>query len=228
MSASNIDGPLLVERQIEVSKLAESFRRAREVDWPYTYWMVESCLSSRLIDELMDLPFDPAVLAGRSGKRELHNASRNYFDERALATLPVCATIARMFQCPTVTDVIKSEFNADITNCFLRIEFVQDVDGFWLEPHTDLGVKKFTFLLYLSDLAQHVGLGTDIYDQAHEWVARVPFGKNRGMIFVPSANTYHGFEKRPIEGVRTSLVINYVTQDWRARNQLAFPNQPIA
>ena len=40
-------------------------------------------------------------------------------------------------------------------------------------------------------------------------------------------NTYHGFEKRPIKGVRTSLIINYVTNEWRAREQLSFPETPI-
>jgi len=45
---------------------------------------------------------------------------------------------------------------------------------------------------------------------------------------VPGDNTYHGFEKRPIEGVRISLIINYVTDEWRAREQLAFPEEPIA
>jgi hypothetical protein len=28
--------------------------------------------------------------------------------------------------------------------------------------------------------------------------------------------------------VRTSLIINYVTNEWRAREQLAFPEAPIA
>ena len=48
------------------------------------------------------------------------------------------------------------------------------------------------------------------------------------MMFVPSDITYHGFERRPIEGVRKSLIINYVTDEWRAREQLAFPDTPIA
>jgi hypothetical protein len=56
----------------------------------------------------------------------------------------------------------------------------------------------------------------------------LPFASNGAMIFVPSNNTYHGFERRPIKGVRTSLIINYVTNEWRAREQLAFPEAPIA
>jgi hypothetical protein len=48
------------------------------------------------------------------------------------------------------------------------------------------------------------------------------------MVFVPSNGTFHGFEKRPIKGVRISVIINYVTNEWRAREQLSFPDQPIA
>ena len=51
---------------------------------------------------------------------------------------------------------------------------------------------------------------------------------NGAMIFVPTSNTYHGFEPRQIDGVRKSLVINYVTNDWRAREQLAYPETPVA
>ena len=50
----------------------------------------------------------------------------------------------------------------------------------------------------------------------------------REVAFVPSGITYHGFEARRIEGVRKSVIINYVTNEWRAREQLAFPDKPIA
>jgi len=47
------------------------------------------------------------------------------------------------------------------------------------------------------------------------------------MVFVPADNTWHGFEKRRIEGVRRSVILNYVTHDWRAREQLSFPESPV-
>jgi hypothetical protein len=47
------------------------------------------------------------------------------------------------------------------------------------------------------------------------------------MIFVPSKHTWHGFERRPIEGVRRSIIVNYVTNEWRAREQLAYPQTPV-
>jgi hypothetical protein len=47
------------------------------------------------------------------------------------------------------------------------------------------------------------------------------------MVFVPADNTWHGFERRPIEGVRKSVILNYVTAEWRAREQLSFPQAPV-
>ena len=57
---------------------------------------------------------------------------------------------------------------------------------------------EFTLLIYLSDGPGHDELGTDIYASKDEHVGRSPFAPNYAMIFVPSTNTWHGFEKRPI------------------------------
>jgi hypothetical protein len=82
-------------------------------------------------------------------------------------------------------------------------------------------------LLYMSKDERHRGLGTDIYDADKKHVGCSPFVPNTAMVFVPSNNTYHGFEPRKIEGVRKSVIINYVTNAWRAREQLAFPDLPL-
>jgi hypothetical protein len=47
------------------------------------------------------------------------------------------------------------------------------------------------------------------------------------MVFIPADNTWHGFEKRAIKGVRKSLILNYVTPEWRAREQLSYPDTLI-
>ena len=123
---------------------------------------------------------------------------------------------------------IETLFGTSLSGSYLRMEYAQDVDGFWLEPHSALGVKPFTLLLYLSTDEAHIYLGTDIYDAEKTHIASMPFLPNRAMVFVPSDNTFHGFEPRPITGVRKSLIVNYVTDEWRAREQLAFPDAPIA
>jgi len=89
-------------------------------------------------------------------------------------------------------------------------------------------VKVFTMLLYLSKDPSHGNLGTDVYDAEKKHVGRSPFVPNAAMVFVPSTDTFHGFEPREIGGVRKSIIINYVTNDWRAREQLSYPDSPIA
>jgi hypothetical protein len=210
-----------------VSTLLESIETGRQSEQPYRSWFVQKCLPLGTMGELLALPFEAPSLQGISGKRELHNATRKYFDKENQERFPVCAAFCAAFQDRRVTDRIASRFGARLKGSYLRVEYAQDIDGFWLEPHTDLGVKTFTMLLYLSTDPQHEGLGTDIYDTGKSPVGRSPFASNSAFVFVPSSITYHGFERRPIEGVRKSIIINYVTDEWRAREQLAFANTPI-
>ena len=132
-----------------------------------------------------------------------------------------------LLQSQRIVRLIHDTFGAPIDDTFLRLEYAQDIDGFWLEPHTDLGVKKFTCLIYLSQGPGHEKLGTDIYVSRERHFGSPPFKRGGAMIFVPGDNTWHGFEKRPIEGVRRSVILNYVTHEWRAREQLSYPEATV-
>jgi hypothetical protein len=209
------------------ASLIESFTSGREFAQPYRHWFISQCLPQAAADEITTLPFPAPALDGVSGKREVHNATRKYFDQPNAATFPVCNAFNGAFQSRAVTSTIERIFGTKLVGTYLRVEYAQDTDGFWLEPHTDLGVKVFTMLLYLSKDASHRSLGTDIYTTDKAPVGRSPFEPNGAMVFVPSDITYHGFEPRPITGVRKSVIINYVTNEWRAREQLSFPDQPI-
>lgn len=210
-----------------VHSFVRSVDTAKRSDRPYTNWSLLHCFPADVVDDILALPFEAPSLDGVSGKRELHNNTRKYFDAENRKLFPVCEAVADAFQDKRVTSHIENVFGTNLKGSYLRIEFAQDIDGFWLEPHTDLGVKVFTMLLYLSKDPSHADLGTDIYDFNKKQVGRSVFVSNAAMVFVPSNNTYHGFEKRKIVGVRTSLIINYVTNEWRAREQLAFPETPI-
>ena len=211
-----------------VETFLKSVDSAKPSEQPYRHWVLRGCFPTDSVEDIVSLPFEAPSLDGVSGKRELHNNTRKYFDVENRENFPVCEAIAQAFQDKRVTSHIEKVFGTDLKGTYLRIEFAQDIDGFWLEPHTDLGVKVFTMLVYLSKDESHTDLGTDIYNGEKRHVARSPFAPNAAMVFVPGSNTYHGFEKRPIKGVRTSLIINYVTDEWRAREQLSFPEAPIA
>lgn len=218
---------MAITKDAFVSSLLESIATSQRTDRPYRHWSLQACLPADAAELILTLPFPPPDLGGQSGKREIHNATRRYFDVENRAKFPVCEGFCQAFQDKRVTDRITRHFGSKLTGSYLRVEYAQDTDGFWLEPHTDLGVKTFTMLLYLSKDAQHRGLGTDIYDNEKRHVGAPPFMPNSAMVFVPSNITFHGFEPRKIEGVRKSVIINYVTEEWRAREQLAFPDQPI-
>jgi hypothetical protein len=210
-----------------ISSVIASVDARRSFEKPYAHHLVEALFPAIVADELADLPFRAPSLDGVSGRRELHNDTRSYFDAANMGRFPVMAKVAEALQAPDVTAHFARAFAAPLDNTYLRLEYAQDIDGFWLEPHTDLGVKKFTCLIYLSQGPGHETLGTDIYASKEEHVGASPFIRNTAMIFVPGSDTWHGFEKRPISGVRKSVILNYVTPDWRAREQLSFPEQPI-
>jgi len=204
----------------------KSLKAAPRTDEPYPHWHLKNLFPESVAEELMALNFPLQQLDGVSGKRELHNDTRHYFDQGNAAAFPVVAATANAFGDTQTIKAIEDFFGISLHGTFLRIEYAQDIEGFWLEPHTDLGVKKLTVLIYLAANDDHSDLGTDIFNADKSWAARMPFEHNSAMAFVPSDNTFHGFQQRPIKGVRKSLILNYVTDEWRAREQLAFPAEP--
>ena len=218
---------MAISSQSIVDAMIKSIDTSKRSEKPYRHWFLSHCLPPDAADTILSLPFEAPDLHGISGKREVHNATRKYFDAENMAKFPVCKALNEAFQDKQVTSHIENYFGTKLDGSYLRVEFAQDIDGFWLEPHTALGVKVFTMLLYMSKDEQHRDLGTDIYDTDKKHVGRSPFQSNAAMVFVPSGDTYHGFEGRTIKGVRKSVIINYVTNAWLAREQLAFPDRPV-
>jgi len=219
--------PMTISGDAILASMQASMAAAIRSDTPYKNFVLKNCLPDDAADAIMNLPFPAPALGGVSGKRELHNGTRKYFDAENAAKYPVIKAFNDAFLSPKLTREMSEFFGTDLRGSYLRAEFAQDTDDFWLEPHTDLGVKLFTMLLYISKDEAHRDLGTDIYDANKKHVARSPFAFNSAFIFVPSDNTFHGFEPRRITGIRKSVIINYVTNEWRAREQLANPDKPL-
>jgi hypothetical protein len=208
--------------------LLDSLSEAELYPEPYAHRIARRVFPSAVAARLNRLPIATAGTDGVSGKRELHNDTRQYFDAANMARFPECAAVAEAFQSSAVVGLIEQRMGTDLTGTYVRLEYAQDIDGFWLEPHTDLGVKRFTMLIYLNENGpEQSDLGTDIFADPATWAKSPPFEDNTALIFVPGDNTWHGLRKRPIAGVRRSVIMNYVTGDWRAREQLAFPDTPV-
>jgi hypothetical protein len=218
-------GTATVSNRTEDAILA-SLAAAERRETPYRNWRVAELFPDDVAEALAALPFAAVDLHGVSGRRELHNDQRSYFAGEVLDRHPVAREVAEAFQSPRIVQAIMDGTGARLPGCYLRIEYAVDVSGFWLEPHTDLGVKTYTMLYQLGRDGQEE-LGTDVYANKETWVERVPFGWNNAFVFVPSSDTWHGFEARRIAAPRRSVIINYVTDEWRAREQLAFPKAPV-
>lgn len=196
---------------------------ARHRTSPYDHWLLEGALPDGYCDEIAGLPFRPPEVEAFNGRRETHNALRVYFNPENQARFGICRRVVDGFQNPEVRKTIEEVTGADLSDGKLRIEYCQDTDGFWLEPHTDISVKKFTMLVYLLDDPDLADAGTRIHEGPPDFkcVGAAPYGRNKGVIFVPGKNTWHSVARSPIRGVRKSIIINYVTSDWREKWELA-------
>ncbi len=190
---------------------------------PYPHWLLQGALPEQTARQLANLPFPAPDTMEHDGRRETNNAKRVYFTPENQKKFEVCASFVTAFDHPEMRETLKRETGAALDDALLRVEYCQDTGSFWLEPHTDIAVKKFTMLIYLSDDPALANCGTDVYDSSpeHNLVHTAPYGFNGGLIFVPASDTWHGFHRRTIDGIRKSLIINYVAPDWRDRWELA-------
>lgn len=207
--------------------LAAALERAATLDRPFRHHRLHGVLPAGLPEAVAALPVAAAAIGDTAGRRETHNQLRIFFDPANRGRHAVCEFLAAALQDASAVAAVERLCGVPLRGAYLRIEYCQDRAGFWLEPHTDIAAKKVTLLVYLSDDPGSDDWGTDIYDAALNPVARVPYRRNAGLAFVPGADTWHGFTKRPIAGVRKSLIVNYVDAGWRSRHELSFPDHPV-
>ncbi|MBT3396779.1 MAG: 2OG-Fe(II) oxygenase [Alphaproteobacteria bacterium] len=207
---------------------ADCLDRAEAHTEPYRHWVLTDALTSVAAHSIETLPIPVAAVEDTQGRRETHNESRNFFNPTNRRRFSVMDDVASMLQSPATVDRIERNCDIDLQGSYLRIEYCQDTDGFWLEPHTDIAEKLFTMLIYLSSDPKSSDWGTDIYDENLEHLGTAPNQFNGGLIFIPGKNTWHGFRKRALGGIRKAIIVNYVKDDWRARHELSYPDQPIA
>ncbi|MGO9443360.1 MAG: hypothetical protein ACLPXB_01135 [Thiobacillaceae bacterium] len=209
-----------------------ALRSSVREEQPYRHWTLARTLPDELCVGVLVLPICPPSIDECGGVRDLHdnNQKRSFFTPRLQADFPFVAAFTKAFQMPVVARQFVETLGRDVTDIegsYLRIEYIQDTNGAWLQPHCDIVEKLFSMVVYLCTGPEAQNWGTDIYDGNQKWVGRSSATFNSAVIFVPGKNTWHGFEKRPIVGVRRLMEINYVRPSWRDREQLSYPDRPI-
>lgn len=208
--------------------LCRALANSRRQAWPYRHWLLGDCIPPAACDAIAALPLAPRVIGDTLGKRDTHNEGREFFSPANQKRFPVVRALSEALQSEPVVRAVERLCAIRLSGSSLRIEYCQDSESFWLEPHTDIKPKRITMQIYLNREREAEALGTTLYDAEKRAAGRVPAGFNRGYLFVPADDTWHGFEPLPHVFVRRSLIVNFVTPEWRARHELSFPDRAVA
>ena len=204
-----------------------ALREARRDDKPYRHWLLDNVLPESMCVGILTLPIAPPIIDDCHGVRDRHNDKRCFFTPTLRSRFPACAVLADAMQRPELARLFQDTCGIAVEGGYLRMEYIQDTNGAWLAPHRDIPEKLFSMVIYFCTGPDAKDWGTDIYDDQRRRVGRSAATFNSAVIFVAGPNTWHGFDKRPINGVRRLMEINYVHPSWRDRDQLCFPDRPI-
>lgn len=134
------------------------------------------------------------------GQRAGRNGHRLFVTPAQRAAHPALDQLACLFDATATRAGFTHQCHARLQDAALRLELCLDTDGFWLEPHTDIGAKRLTLLVSLSMGAEAMDWGTDIMTAEGTPVARASGLFNSGLLFIPSSKSWHGFVRRPLRG----------------------------
>ena len=202
--------------------IEQAFKEAPECRVPFRHWELEGMLPDSLAQEILKIRIPKSEGFSYDGTRASDSKltlggsppERMFVDKDTLVKFPIFKELVDALLSDEVINIVNSKFGVETKDLYLRVEYINDFDGFFLEPHKDIVEKHLSLLLYLGDGPEH--MGTDFYDKDLNVVKTAKFGHNRGYIFLRGDDTWHGLEPKPIPDRRCSLLINYVTfkTDW--------------
>jgi len=189
-------------------------------DKPFNYYELQSCLPEIYLKEVIQIcnTLEPSnTLSGTRGdisNRFFINKKNNYDLGNFLNS---------HFKNLT-KEIYTKENNKRISSIDFsesRFEIVHDGPGFWQIPHLDEMDKLITIIIYLGKTTNSQNnLGTDIFDDKKSFYKSIPYDENLGLAFIPSINSWHGFNKEKFtEGTRKLLIVNFVL-NWKKKNEL--------
>ena len=184
---------------------------------PFPHWELDSPFTNELINELNDVNISDAprsfdgTRAADAGGDGLDGKLRVFLERDNSENLSNGMELIEDLRDKDVIESIQDKIKKDLSNSFIRIEYISDRKGFWLKPHLDIKEKLMTMMLFINTYDESEKLGTDFYDTDMKLVKTVPYRHNTGYFFASGNNTWHGLEKKEIKIERRCMQINYVT-----------------
>ena len=210
------------------TKLYESLSKANREDTPWEYFTIGQVLTQEQIQEIKRADIDRADVlhdGTRSGYKDgvakQNDKFREYVTKENWRKYPELTNLIKELQSEPIREMIAKMVGNDnnFEGSYVRLEVLNDTQGFWLKPHCDIPEKLISSLIYINDTAEDISLGTDLYNEQLELKHTVPFWHNFGYIF-HGPNKWHGMEKgKTIRTERRGIQINYVTfeTDWKVQ-----------
>ena len=191
---------------------------------PFRHWVLTETLPADVLASIVRIPAEVPSTNALEGSQRSEFEGRFLFSPCNRTRYLVCDDVARAFQSIEIIQLIEKYTDINLRKTWLRIEYTQDQAGYYLQPHTDtIDPKRFTLVITLPTALHLEAIGTDLYDTDHNYVSTQPRTINGALAFVPGSETWHGFSKKPIQGIRRSLILNYVGDGWPQTLDLSFP-----
>ena len=189
----------------------------KNYDYPFPHWELNKPLSDGMINELNQVKISDAprafdgTRAADNGGGDLDGKLRVFLEKDNFDKLPNGMELIQDLRDKDVIQSIENYIKKDLSNSYIRVEYIADRKGFWLKPHLDIKEKLMTMMLFINTYDESENLGTDFYDLDMKLVKTIPYRHNTGYFFASGNNTWHGLEKKEIKIERRCMQINYVT-----------------
>ena len=208
-----------------MTKLLNSLQRCKYDNNPWDHFIIQDVLTDKQIDEIRNATVtrdgvlhDGTRSGYKKGVEKQNHKLREYITRDNYKKYPELTKFINDLRSKPVRKLIakmvgnKEEFKGS----FVRLEVLNDTEGFWLKPHIDIPEKLISSLIYVNKTGENISLGTDLYNEKKEFVKTIPFWHNYGYIF-NGPNAWHGMsEGKEIQVERRGIQLNYVTfqTDW--------------
>ena len=209
-----------------MTKLLDSLQRCKYDNNPWDHFIIQDVLTDKQIDEIRNATVtrdgvlhDGTRSGYKKGVEKQNHKLREYITNENRGKYPALVSFIREMQShPVRKEFAKLVGNKDnFANSYVRLEILNDNQGFYLKPHCDIPEKLISSLIYVNQTGENVSLGTDLYDEKLELKHTVPFWHNYGYVF-HGPNKWHGMEEgKQINVERRGIQLNYVTfkTDWK-------------
>ena len=182
---------------------------------PWEHWIIDDVFPTELFNAVKKHKINDADYTNVNGFRDIIKGRTflgNEYCEEHKSLKPVAEFLNNH-------NFFEEKFNCDLSNTYCRPELIHDRYPFFHAIHTYTPEKKLTLIVNI-DTDVDKNLATDIYVDKETHFAKTEWKDNRGLLFIPSNEKWHGFAPIEYTGIRTIMIINFVdTNVWQNTTQ---------